>query len=126
MLGSIIIIVFRIIRKRRIFHSFLVNSLTFGIFKTLKISPEDRKMKYALMINRYPAPINISHLPFAIEYPQVHSGGIRAVAIATPGITLLTLSSLVCPIIPASPPKKAMRTSKKSVRFLLSVQWLAL
>ena len=70
-------------------------------------------MKYALMINRYPAPINISHLPFAIEYPQVHSGGIRAVAIATPGITLLTLSSLVCPIIPASPPKKAMRTSKK-------------
>ena len=69
-------------------------------------------MKYALMIKRYPAPKSMSHLPFAIEYPQVHSGGISAVAIATPGITVFALSSLVCPMIPAIPPKNAMSTSK--------------
>ena len=72
----------------------------------------DRKMKYAFKIKRYPAPRSMSHLPFAIENPQVHKGGIRAVAIATPGITVFTLSSLVCPMIPASPPKNAIRTSK--------------
>ena len=69
-------------------------------------------MKYELRINRYPAPRSISNLPFAIEYPQVHNGGIRAVAIATPGITVFALSSLVCPMIPASPPKNATSTSK--------------
>ena len=51
------------------------------------------------------------HLPFAMAYPQVHNGGIRAVAIATPGITVFALSILVCPMIPASPPKNAISTS---------------
>lgn len=106
-------IVFLIILKRRFFHSLSVNSLVFGIFKRLKIMHADKKMKYAFRINRYPAPRSMSHLPFAIEYPQVHSGGIRAVAIATPGITVVVLSCLVCPMIPAIPPKKAMSTSKK-------------
>ena len=105
-------IVVIIILKRRRFHSFGVNSLIFGIFKTLKIMPADMKMKYVLMMNRYPAPRSMSHLPFAMEYPQVHNGGISAVAIATPGITVFALSCLVCPMIPASPPKKAMSTSK--------------
>ena len=68
-------------------------------------------MKYALIKKRYPAPRSMSHLPFAIEYPQVHNGGINAVAIATPGITVFVLSILVCPIIPASPPKNAISTS---------------
>ena len=72
-----------------------------------------KKMKYAFMMNRYPAPRSISHLPFAIENPQVQSGGIKAVAIATPGITVFVLSSLVCPMIPAIPPKNAISTSKK-------------
>ena len=46
-------------------------------------------------------------------YPQVQSGGISAVAIATPGMILLDLSFLVCPTIPATPPEIAMMTSKK-------------
>ena len=53
----------------------------------------------------------MSNLPFAIEYPQVHNGGINAVAIATPGITVFVLSIFVCPMIPASPPKNAISTS---------------
>jgi len=42
---------------------------------------------------------------------------------ATPGIILFTLSALVCPMIPARPPKKAMITSKKEgfVRARISV-----
>lgn len=86
----------------------------------------DKNMKYALIKNRYPAPRSIFHWPFAIEYPQVHKGGIKAVAIATPGITVFVLSSLVCPIIPASPPKNAINTSKKLRRFLQSILQLAL
>ena len=68
-------------------------------------------MKYAFNINKYPAPRSMSNLPFAIAYPQVHNGGIKAVAIATPGITVFVLSILVSPMIPASPPKNAMSTS---------------
>ncbi len=70
-------------------------------------------MKYELRINRYSAPINMSNLPLAIEYPQVHRGGISAVAIATPGTTVPNFYSLVCPMIPVNLPKKAMSTSKK-------------
>ena len=84
-----------------------------GIFKTLNIRLAERNMKYELRINRYPAPINMSNLPLAIEYPQVHRGGISAVAIATPGTTVPNFSSLVCPMIPVNLPKKAMSTSKK-------------
>ena len=112
MLGMAMMIVFLTILKRCLLHCFSVNSLVFGIFKALKIMLADRKMKYALSMNRYPAPRSMSHLPLAMEYPHVHRGGISAVAIATPGITVLVLSILVCPMIPASPPKKAMRTSK--------------
>ena len=65
-----------------------------------------KKMKYALIMKRYPAPRSISNLAFAMAYPQVHNGGINAVAIATPGITVFVLSSLVCPMIPAIPPKR--------------------
>lgn len=112
-LGMIMIKVFLIILKRRFFHFFSVNSFILGIFKTLNIRLAERNMKYELRINRYPAPINMSNLPLAIEYPQVHRGGISAVAIATPGTTVPNFSSLVCPMIPANPPKKAMSTSKK-------------
>ena len=105
-------IVFLTILKRCLLHSFSVSSFVFGIFKTLKIMLAERKMKYALRINRYPAPRSMSHLQFAIAYPQVQSGGISAVAIATPGITVFVLSILVCPMIPAIPPKNAISTSK--------------
>ena len=42
----------------------------------------------------------------------MHSGGISAVAMATPGITLLALSFLVEPMQPARPPQKAISTSQ--------------
>lgn len=125
MLGTAMMIVLRTIRIRCLFHCFSVNSPVFGIFKILKIILAERKIKYAFRINRYPAPRSMSHLPFAIEYPQVHNGGIRAVAIATPGITVFTLSSRVCPIIPAIPPKKAISTSKNVGDVLASnCSWL--
>ena len=106
-------IVFLTIRKRCLFHCFSVSSVVLGILKTDRIMLAERKMKYALIMKRYPAPRSMSHRALAIENPQVHSGGISAVAIATPGITVFALSILVCPMIPASPPKKAISTSKK-------------
>lgn len=46
-----------------------------------------------------------------MPYPQVQSGGIKAVAIATPGITF-DFSVRVIPMIPASPPHNAINTSQ--------------
>ena len=43
--------------------------------------------------------------------PTVHSGGIKAVAIATPKIAELIFSFFVFAIIRARPPKKAIKTS---------------
>ena len=57
------------------------------------------------------APAKKIKLPLAIPYPAVQSGGIKAVAIATPGIAL-PLIFLVTATIPAPPPKIATRTSK--------------
>ena len=119
-------IVLRTILKRCIFHSLSLNSLVFGIFKIVNMMLAARNMKYALIINRYPAPRSMFHCPFAIEYPQVHKGGIKAVAIATPGITVFVLSSLVCPMIPASPPKNAINTSKMLGMFLQAILLLVL
>ena len=42
----------------------------------------------------------------------MQSGGISAVAIATPGMILFALSLFVCPTIPAMPPADAIITSK--------------
>src|SRR5574344_1265603 len=50
--------------------------------------------------------------PVAIAYPAVHSGGIRAVAIATPGRTL-PLPLVHIATMPAAPPQKAISTSYK-------------
>lgn len=50
-------------------------------------------------------------LPIARPYPAVQSGGINAVAIATPGTTLV-LILLDVANIPATPPKKATNRSK--------------
>src|SRR5574344_2000452 len=47
----------------------------------------------------------------AIPYPTVHRGGIRAVAIATPAITVPVRSFLVCATMPAKPPNNAIRRS---------------
>ena len=49
-------------------------------------------------------------MPVANPNPAVHSGGINAVAIATPGITL-PFSLVATATIPARPPTKAMNTS---------------
>ena len=88
-------IVFLTIRKRCLFHCFSVSSVVLGILKTDRIMLAERKMKYALIMKRYPAPRSMSHRALAIENPQVHSGGISAVAIATPGITVFALSIFI-------------------------------
>ena len=58
----------------------------------------------------------------AIPNPETQSGGIKAVAIATPGIAL-DLSFCEPEIIPAIPPNKATAASKNvgAVRWLISV-----
>ncbi len=55
----------------------------------------------------------------ARPYPTVQSGGMSAVAIATPGMTLLAFF-LVLPMPPAMPPKSAMSTSQ-SVGLVLAI-----
>ena len=79
----------------------------FSAFVTIKV---DIAIKKQFIKNKYPAPKNIFGCFVANPYPTVHNGGIRAVAIATPGITLLVLVR-VKPIIPAIPPVKAIITS---------------
>ena len=53
-------------------------------------------------------------MPVAKPKPTVQSGGIRAVAIATPKTTEEIVPFFVLAIISASPPKKAIRTSLMS------------
>src|SRR5690606_3774218 len=62
------------------------------IFETIKV---ERAIKTALMEKRYIAPKAYSPLPTASPYPTVHKGGIKAVAIATPKITLAIVPLLV-------------------------------
>ena len=81
-----------------------------GVPKILNTKNADRAIKKAFIKNKYIAPKKKSRLPPAIPYPAVQSGGINAVAMATPGITLL-FSVLVLPIAPAMPPAKAIKTS---------------
>lgn len=50
-------------------------------------------------------------LPVARPKPAVQRGGISAVAIATPGITVEVRSCRVCATIPARPPNNAISTS---------------
>jgi hypothetical protein len=64
------------------------------------------------MLNKYSAPPTHNQLPCAREYPAVHSGGMSAVAIATPGTTFEKLRR-VSAMIPAQPPKKAINTSQR-------------
>ena len=58
--------------------------------------------------------MNIGQFQTAIPYPTVHKGGIRAVAIATPGNTVRVpvLSLTEAAITPANPPKNAIAISK--------------
>src|SRR5512146_1542893 len=71
----------------------------------------------ALIKNKYRAPKNISMFLTASPYPAVHIGGIRAVAIATPGNAAVSFD-LELATMPAVPPKKAIRTSRR-VGFIL-------
>ena len=57
------------------------------------------------------APNTNTEFPVASPKPTVHSGGINAVAIATPKITELIVPFFVLAIINAKPPKKAINTS---------------
>ena len=63
-------------------------------------------------------------MPAAIEYPIVQAGGIKAVAIATPG-TILFASFLRAPIIQATPPKNAIITSQIVGEVRAIISWLA-
>ena len=62
------------------------------------------------MKNRYRAPKKYPRCPPASPYPAVQSGGISAVAIATPENTV-PFSLRHCSTIPANPPNKAISTS---------------
>ena len=62
------------------------------------------------MVNRYKAPKKKLNCKVAKPYPAVQIGGINAVAMATPGITLPFRLVLIA-IMPAKPPNKAIRTS---------------
>ena len=112
-LGTVIRIVLIHILARTFFHRCGEISLTFGTFRILSTSAADIKIKYVLIMKRYNAPPSIRGFPAAMEYPHVQSGGMSAVAMATPGMILLALSCLVCPTIPAMPPADATSTSKK-------------
>ena len=83
---------------------------TIGKRRYFITSTEARAMKILLIRKRYRAPATKVHCQFAIPYPTVQSGGIRAVAIATPESTV-PFSFLVFSNIPAVPPKKAISTS---------------
>ena len=64
-----------------------------------------KAIKTVLMVNKYRAPKKKFHCRVANPYPAVQIGGISAVAMATPGITL-PLNLLLTATIPAKPPKK--------------------
>ena len=63
---------------------------------------------------KYKAPNKNMDCPVATPYPAVQSGGIRAVAMATPGTIVIAAFLLLeaLAIIPARPPKKAIKISK--------------
>lgn len=67
-------------------------------------------MKTQLMAKRYRAPRKNCMLPLASPNPAVQSGGMRAVAMATPEITV-PFSFLHCSNMPAAPPNNAISTS---------------
>ena len=78
------------------------------IFRTLNAVKQIKKL---LMKKRYNAPTVYAVTPVAMPYPAVQRGGMRAVAIATPGMTFPP-SLRVIPMMPASPPKTAIKTSQ--------------
>ena len=49
--------------------------------------------------------------PVASPKPAVQRGGMRAVAMATPGMTVDVRSCRVCATMPARPPNRAISTS---------------
>ena len=81
-----------------------------GSFNSLITIIEVKHIKNPFIKNKYNAPKKNFNWRVARPYPAVQSGGINAVAIATPGITL-PFSFLVKPIIPAKPPQIAIKTS---------------
>ena len=82
-----------------------------GNLKYLITKKVANEMKNELINSKYIAPVKKCIFPVANPKPAVHKGGINAVAMATP---LMTLKNpfFVKATIPASPPKKAMSTSK--------------
>ena len=71
-----------------------------------------KDINMVLIRYRYKAPAAKSQFPVPKPNPTVQSGGIKAVAIATPGITLpVRWLRLLNATIPAKPPHKAIPTS---------------
>ena len=85
-------------------------NVAMGNLRYLTASRVAMAMKMLLMENRYSAPAKYFRLPVASPKPAVHNGGMRAVAMATPEMTV-PLSFRLISMIPAEPPNKAMNTS---------------
>src|SRR5690606_6382969 len=81
------------------------------IFNTKNVA---KPIKLVLIVNKYKAPNAYSQFPIAKPNPTVHRGGIKAVAIATPKITLAIVPFFALAITNAKPPKNAMSTSRIS------------
>ena len=71
-------------------------------------------MKNVFIKNKYKALKANLKSAFDKKKPTVHRGGIKAVAIATPKITLAIVPLLALAITKAKPPKKAIKTSRIS------------
>lgn len=82
-----------------------------GNLRYLTVINVDRAINTQLIKNKYKAPKKYDKEPVANPNPAVQSGGIMAVAIATPGNTV-PLFFFVISKMPAKPPNSAIRTSK--------------
>ena len=84
--------------------------VTIGNLSALTVRNVARAINTEFIKYRYIAPIKYVNSAFAMPYPAVQSGGISAVAIATPAIAV-PLSFLHTSTIAARPPSNAMNTS---------------
>jgi len=94
---------------------FLLSELAYftnGNLKNFETKNVVKAIKIVLIVNKYMAPPKILKSQTAKPYPAVQSGGIKAVAIATPEITVIIVPRFALAMIRANPPKIAIRTSK--------------
>lgn len=93
-----------------LFWCFTSASFLDGYLRYLTIVKVEMQINTQLIAYKNNAPKKNLKFPVAKPKPAVHSGGINAVAMATPGIGL-PFSTRVIAITPTKPPKKAISTS---------------